>query len=100
MGQRGPLGSCGFNKTTSIIEFPLLKKGAQWQECKAFQSADYKVRAEQRLMGSNPEMKPAQYNQMKDVFERTHGEKDPDRLPGSTILEELNAQKADGRWRA
>ena len=56
---------------------------AAWQEPKTMQVTDDRIKAEQRLMGTRPEMKVARYQQLKQAFEKTSGPQDTSRSPGA-----------------
>jgi hypothetical protein len=69
---------------------------AAWSASKVFQTADDTARAEKKIMGLSSTMKVSEYTSLRVSYERLHGQMPDSRLPGTTLLERIEAEAEDG----
>jgi hypothetical protein len=69
---------------------------AAWQSAKVFQTADDSARAEKKIMGLSSTMKVSEYSSLRVSYERLHGQVPDTRLPGTTLLERMEAEAEEG----
>ena len=102
----GVLETCkmvGFNPKKDIKSRSLASEVQfAWSSCSAISTAEEKQKAEKRVLGLTETMHASEYNTLRLMYEKAHGDKDFEdrKLPGTTLLEMFEKHLREGEYEA
>ena len=90
----------GVTKSAALMGLKVAKLQAVWSTACAIQSAEDVDKAEKKVLGITRQLRSTDYNNLKVQYQKKHGKKKDDELPGAPILEKLELDLEEGEFRA